>query len=177
MICLSISIVFRWLSFSRYETGRLIARVVSDVGVLREAITFAVVGTFRDALILVIGIIVSMLIINVPLTGVSVVVVIVLITIANFWRIYARRTYLAVRETNAKVNAELSEAFNGVRVTQAFDRQAHNYQRFVGDINLAHRKNNEKAALIAALFFPSIELVGGLATGVLIVVGGSMILQ
>jgi ATP-binding cassette subfamily B protein/subfamily B ATP-binding cassette protein MsbA len=162
--------------FSRYETGRLIARVISDVGVLREAITFAVVGTFRDVLILV-GIIISMAIINLPLTIVSMGVLVVLAIIANFWRIYARRTYLRVRETNAKVNAELSEAFNGVRVTQAFDREQHNYERFTQGINLDHRQSNLKATLVAALFFPSIELVGGVATGLLIYVGGTLVLQ
>lgn len=162
--------------FTKYETGRLIARVISDVGVLREAITFAVVGTFRDLLILV-GIIISMMLINLPLTAVSMVVLFVLVVIANFWRIYARRTYLAVRDTNAKVNAELSEAFNGVRVTQAFDRQAYNYARFTEQINLSHRKSNVKASLVAALFFPSIELVGGFATGALIIAGGALVLQ
>lgn len=162
--------------FSKYETGRLIARVISDVTVLREAITFAVVGTFRDVLILV-GILISMSLINLPLTLLSMGVVAVLAVIANFWRIYARRTYLRVRETNAVVNAELSEAFNAVRVTQAFDRQSYNYQRFTQDINLRHRKSNEKAALVAALFFPSIELVGGVATGALIYVGGTLVLR
>jgi ATP-binding cassette, subfamily B, multidrug efflux pump len=162
--------------FTKYETGRLIARVISDVNVLREAITFAVVGTFRDALILV-GIIISMAIINLPLTGVSLVVIVVLAIIANYWRIHARRTYLRVRETNAIVNAELSEAFNAVRVTQAFDRQAYNYDRFTSAINLDHRKSNVRATLVAALFFPSIELVGGVATGVLIYVGGTLVLR
>ncbi len=162
--------------FSKYETGRLIARVIGDVSVLREAVTFAVVGTFRDALILV-GIIIAMSLINLPLTGVAFSVIVVLSIIANYWRIYARRTYLQVRETNAKVNAELSEAFSGVRVTQAFDRQAFNYDRFADQIDYNNRSSNVKASLVAALFFPSIELVGGVATGALIYVGGTLVLR
>ena len=162
--------------FSKYETGRLIARIINDVMVLREAITFAVVGSFRDVLTLV-GIIVSMLLINLPLTGVAFTVLVVLILIANFWRIHARRTYLRVRETNAKVNAELSEAFNGVRVTQAFDRQAYNYNRFTQQIDMDHRIASVKASLVAALFFPSIELISGVATGTLIYVGGTLVLR
>ncbi|TVR22320.1 MAG: ABC transporter ATP-binding protein [Anaerolineaceae bacterium] len=162
--------------FSRYETGRLIARVISDVEVLREAITFAVVGTFRDVLILF-GIIGVMVVINLPLTLVSMGAVVVLAIIANYWRIYARRTYLRVRETNARVNAELSESFNGVRVTQAFNREMHNYHRFTDDINLKHRRSNSRASLVTALFFPSIELVGGVATGLLITVGGTLVLR
>jgi len=162
--------------FTRYETGRLIARIVSDVSVLREAITFAVVGTFRDSLILI-GILIAMILINLPLTMVAFAVLIVLSIIANYWRIYARKTYLVVRETNSAVNAELSEAFNGVRVTQAYDRQAYNYNRFAGEIDMAHRQSNVRASLVAALFFPSIELVGGVATGALIYVGGTLVLR
>ncbi len=162
--------------FSQYETGRLIARIIGDVSVLREAVTFAVVGSFRDFLILI-GILIAMLIINLPLTLVAVSVVIVLSIIANYWRIHARRTYLRVRETNSLVNAELSEAFNGVRVTQAFDRQGFNYNRFIDGINMDHRVSNVQASLVAALFFPSIELVGGVATGALIYMGGTLVLN
>jgi len=162
--------------FAKYEAGRLIARVISDVNVVREAITFAVVGSIREVLMLV-GIIISMVLINVQLTIVAVVVLLVLGIIANYWRIYAREAYLAVSDSNAKVNAELSEAFNGVKVTQAFDRQKYNYDRFIGDINMENREANVKASFISSLFFPSIELVGGVATGALIFVGGTLVLD
>ncbi|PJF44019.1 MAG: ABC transporter ATP-binding protein [Phototrophicales bacterium] len=162
--------------FSQYEVGRLIARVISDVNVLREAITFAVVGAFRDFLILI-GIIVTMMIINLPLTGVAFVVIIVLGIIANYWRIYARKAYLKVRETNAIVNAELSEAFNGVRVTQAFAREQYNYDRFTQKINFDHRASNVRATRISALFFPSVDLVGGIATGAMVFIGGRLVLS
>ncbi len=162
--------------FSSYETGRLIARVISDVNVLREAITFAVVGTFRDMLILI-GILIAMIIINLPLTGVAFVVLVVLMLIANFWRVYARRAYIKVRETNATVNAELAEAFTGVRVTQAFARESYNYDRFINQIDHDHRTANVRAARVSGLFFPSVELVGGVATGTLVYVGGTLVLD
>ncbi len=162
--------------FSKYETGRLIARTIGDVNVLREAINWGIVGTFRDFLTLI-GIIITMVIINFPLTLVSLGVVVVLAMVANVWRIYARKTYLRVRETNAKVNSELAEAFNGVRVTQAFDRQSHNYKRFTDDIDMKNRQSNVTATMVAASFFSSIELVGGVATGVMIYVGGMLVLS
>lgn len=162
--------------FAKYETGRLIARIVNDVNTLREAVTWALVGTFRDALSLV-GIIITMVVINLPLTTISFGVMIVLMIIANYWRIHARKTYLRVVETNARLNSELSEAFNGVRVTQAFNRQDYNFERFQTTFNLSNRSANMRATLVASLFFPSIELVGGVATGLLIYVGGTLILR
>ena len=162
--------------FAQYEVGRLIARVISDVNVIREAVTFAVVGTIREVLMLG-GIIIAMVLINVQLTMVAVVVLATLTIIANVWRIHARAAYLRVSDSNAKVNAELSEAFNGVRVTQAFARQAHNYDRFAQGINMASRQANERATLIASLFYPTVELIGGVATGALIFVGGILVLE
>ena len=162
--------------FTKYETGRLIARVISDVDTLRQAITFAVVGSFRDFLILV-GIVISMMVINLPLTAVAFGALVALVLVANYWRVHARTSYLRVVETNAKVNAELSESFNGVRVTKAYDREAYNYNRFTTHFNLNHRQSNVRASLISSLFFPSIELIGGVATGLLIYVGGTLVLN
>ena len=54
--------------FSKYEAGRLIARIISDVNTIRETINFAVVGTLREILTLI-GIIFVMARINLPLTG------------------------------------------------------------------------------------------------------------
>ena len=162
--------------FAEYEAGRLIARVISDVNVVREAVTFAAVGSIREGLMLF-GIIISMLVINVPLTAVAFTVLVVLLIIANFWRLHARAAYLRLSDNNAKVNAELSEAFNGVRVTQAFARQAYNYQRFAGDINDASRRAGLRVALIAGFFYPTVEMIGGIATGTLIFVGGTLVLD
>ncbi len=162
--------------FAEYEVGRLIARIISDVNVVREAVTFAAVGSIREVLMLF-GIIISMLLINIPLTAVAFTVLVTLLLIANFWRIHARAAYLRVSDSNAKVYAELSEAFNGVRVTQAFARQRQNYDRFADDINMASRRANVRAALISGAFYPSVELIGGVATGALIFVGGTLALD
>ncbi len=162
--------------FAEYEVGRLIARIISDVNVVREAVTFAAVGSIREVLMLF-GIIISMLLINIPLTAVAFTVLVALLLIANFWRIHARAAYLRVSDSNAKVYAELSEAFNGVRVTQAFARQRQNYDRFADEINMASRRANVRAALISGTFYPSVELIGGVATGALIFVGGTLALD
>ena len=162
--------------FSRYEAGRLIARIISDVNTIRELINYAVVGTLREVLTLV-GIIIVMARINLALTGVALAVLVILIVIANYWRIYARDAYLQVSEVNSQVNAELSESFNGVRVTQAFGRQTHNYDRFRQTFNLRLREAFMRATLISALFFPSIEVIGGMAIGALIYLGGSLVLN
>ena len=162
--------------FPTYETGRLIARVIGDVNVLREVISFSVVGIFRDIFI-VIGMLIAMLIIDPALTAVSFGVVISLGTIANFWRLYARRAYVKVRDAVTDVNAELAENFNAIRIVQAYAREDYNHSRFASEINKTNLDANLRATLVASLFFPSIDLVSGVATGALIYIGGSLVLD
>jgi ATP-binding cassette subfamily B protein/subfamily B ATP-binding cassette protein MsbA len=162
--------------FSTYETGRIIARIIGDVNVLREAISFAVIGALRDMFI-VLGMIVTMLLLDPALTVVSIVVIVLLSILANYWRIYARKAYIKVRETNADVNAELAENINGIRVVKAYSRENYNLNRFKNQINRSHLDANLEATRVASLFFPSIDLVGGIATGTLIYIGGTMVLN
>ncbi|NJL92331.1 MAG: ABC transporter ATP-binding protein [Anaerolineae bacterium] len=162
--------------FSTYETGRIIARVIGDVNVLREAISFAVIGVVRD-LFTVLGMLIAMLLIDPALTLVAVGVVVSLSIIANFWRIYARQAYIRVRETNAAVNAELAENINGIRVVKAYNRERYNAERFRDGHNQDNLDSNMRATLVASMFFPSIDLVGGVAIGSLIYVGGLLVLD
>ncbi len=161
--------------FATYETGRLISRVINDVNVLREMISFSVVGVVRDLLTLV-GIVLVMLTINAQLTVVAAVTIPVMLLIANVWRIYARRAYIRQRTAVADVNAELAESFSGVRVVQAFARQRFSYDRFHDGINKENLDASMKTALVAALFFPTLEMVAGVAVGVLIWIGGRLVI-
>ena len=52
-----------------------------------------------------------------------------------------------------------------------------NERRFIKQINLAHRQSNTHAALVASIFFSAIELVGGVALGLIVAVGGTLILD
>ncbi|HLA44535.1 MAG TPA: ABC transporter ATP-binding protein, partial [Aggregatilineales bacterium] len=162
--------------FPTYETGRLIARVIGDVEVLRQAITFAVVGVIRDTFT-IIAILISMLVIDARLTLLAIVTVFALGLVANIWRIHARKAYIQVRERVTDVNAELAENFNGIRVVQAFAREKFNHDRFRNEINKKNLDANIHATRISSFFFPSIDLIGGMATGALIYVGGILVLN
>ncbi|MBN2470220.1 MAG: ABC transporter ATP-binding protein, partial [Anaerolineae bacterium] len=162
--------------FASYETGRLISRVIGDVNVLREMITFSIVGVARDLLTLV-GIVAVMVSINRQLSVVALVVVPVMLFIANIWRVYARKAYVRQRTAVADVNAELAESFNGVRVVQAFAREGFNSNRFQTSINQENLQAGMATAWVAALFFPTIEMIAGVAVGALIWLGGGLVID
>ncbi|GAB4574090.1 MAG: ABC transporter ATP-binding protein [Anaerolineae bacterium] len=162
--------------FASYETGRLISRVIGDVNVLREMISFSIVGFARDLLTLV-GIVFVMIRLNGRLSLVALVVIPVMLFIANIWRIYARKAYIRQRTAVADVNAELAESFNGVRVVQAYAREQINSMRFRNEINQENLRAGLATALVAALFFPTIEMIAGVAVGALIWLGGGLVIN
>jgi ATP-binding cassette subfamily B multidrug efflux pump len=161
--------------FSHYSVGRLISRVINDVSVLRQFVTWAIVATLRNLLTLF-GIIIAMLSLNVRLSLVSF-AVIPLIFLASFtFRRLVRKVYRNVRAGMSWVNSVLAENINGVRVIQAFSREEHNFAYFKNTVNFFQLINNLKVARLISIFFPTIDLIGTLAIFLVIWLGGAAVL-
>ena len=161
--------------FSHYSVGRVITRVINDVGVLREFLTWAVLATARDLFTLV-GILFAMLSLNLRLSLLTFIVLPVMIAVTIILRRQARDNYRKVRAAISWVNSVLAENINGVRVVQAFSRQGVNYRYFRDEVNRNNLEVNLQAARIAAAFPASIELLGTVATALVVWLGGTALL-
>jgi len=161
--------------FSRYSVGRLITRVINDVGVLREFIVWAILAIARDLFTLV-GILVAMLALNVRLSLLTFAVLPVMLGVTILFKRQARENYRAVRSAISWVNSVLAENINGVRVVQAFSRQEHNYIHYRDEVNRNNLDTNLRAARIAALYPSVIEFLGTLATALVVWLGGAAVL-
>lgn len=161
--------------YTHYSVGRVITRVINDVGVLRQFLTWAVLATARDIFTLG-GILIAMLSLNLRLSLLtfSVLPLMILATVA--FRKRARDNYRRVRAAISWVNSVLAENINAVRVVQAFSRQSTNYAFFEGQVNRNNLDTNLNAARIAAAFPATFELLGALATAVVIWLGGTAVL-
>jgi ATP-binding cassette subfamily B multidrug efflux pump len=162
--------------YARYSVGRLISRVVGDVSVLREMITWAIVAVVRDVLTLA-GLCVAMVLLNWRLSLLTFLVLPVMALITEFWRKRARETYRDVRRTISWMNGVLNENIHGVRVVQSFAREERNYDYFANEPNQLNLDANLRAARLTALFFPTVDFLGVLAIGLVVWVGGTLILQ
>jgi ATP-binding cassette subfamily B multidrug efflux pump len=161
--------------YSQAEVGRLISRVMSDVGVMRELITWAIVAVSRDLLLLA-GIILVMISMNARLALLTFIVLPLMFGIAQVWRVRARESYRQVRAGIGAINAELQESIAGVRVVQSFAREEMNYRRFAEEINCKNFKANMGAARLASLFFPSVDFLDAAAVALVVWVGGTAFL-
>jgi ATP-binding cassette subfamily B protein/subfamily B ATP-binding cassette protein MsbA len=161
--------------FSRYSVGRVITRVINDVETLREFITWAVLAIVRD-LFTIAGIVIAMLALNIKLSLLTFITIPLMVIATMIYRRVARVAYRKVRSAVSWVNSVLAENINGIRVVQAFSRQAHNYNSFRNYTNRYYLQTAISAAKVAASFLPVVDVLGALATAAVVYVGGTAVL-
>ncbi len=74
------------------------------------------------------------------------------------------------------MNSVLAENVNGVRVVQAFSRNKQNYEHFRDYVNKYYLERAINTARISSLFSPSVDLLGAIATGLVVWLGGTAVL-
>jgi ATP-binding cassette subfamily B multidrug efflux pump len=162
--------------FSHYSVGRVITRVINDVGVLREFITWALLAIARDLFALV-GIVIVMLSMDFRLSLLTFTVIPVMIWVTSIVKKYARENYRRVRAAISWVNSVLAENINGVRVVQAFSREEVNYHYFRDVVNKNNLDANLRAARVASAFPAVIDLLSAAATALVVWLGGMAVIQ
>jgi ATP-binding cassette subfamily B multidrug efflux pump len=161
--------------FSHYSVGRVITRAINDVETLRDFLTWAVLAIARDVFTLALIVFVMLdMDLHLALLTFSVIPIMVLITI--LFRSASRAAYRKVRAAVSWVNSVLAENVNGVRVVQAFSRQNQNYEHFRDYVNRYHLGRAIATARISSVFSPSVDLLGAIATGLVVWLGGTAVL-
>jgi len=161
--------------FSHYSVGRIITRVINDVETLRDFLTWSVLSIARSLFTLLL-IVVVMLDMNLRLALLTFSVLPVMVAATLLFRRLSRRAYRKVRGAVSWVNSVLAENVNGVRVIQAFSRQGHNRRFFSDAVNRYHLEQSVAAARIVSFFSPLVDVLGAVATAVVVWVGGAAVL-
>lgn len=160
--------------YSHYSVGRLMSRLIGDVGVLQDFVTWSITGLFRSVFNLG-GIIIAMLVLNWQLALVAFAVMPLMVMLTNYWRGRVREAYRATRQRLALINGFLNESITGIRVTKSFTREERNFQHF-DDLNQSFFDANVYATRLSAIFFPGVDFIGSLATALVVGVGGWLVL-
>lgn len=161
--------------FNNYSVGRLMSRLISDVGVMQDFVTWSITGLARSGFVLL-GIVVAMLSLNWRLALVAFAVLPLVFVLTNYWRTRVRHAYRATRQRLSLINGYLNESISGIRVTKSFTREGVNARHF-DDLNRSYFEANVEATRLSAVFFPGVDLMGSLATALVIGVGGWLVLR
>jgi ATP-binding cassette subfamily B multidrug efflux pump len=152
--------------FDRTPVGRLITRITSDVDAIQQMMTNGVVGLIAD-IGLIVGLMFYMFSINWRLALITLGVMPVLFVALNFLRTRIRDAYRTVRLRTSHSNTYLAENLEGMKTVQIFNRETRNEQAF-DRINLGLLDAYIEQVRWFSLFFPAVQLIGGLSTALIL---------
>jgi ATP-binding cassette subfamily B protein/subfamily B ATP-binding cassette protein MsbA len=155
--------------YDNYQVGRLMSRIVGDVHVLQEFVTWTIVGTARSLFTLGF-ILLALFRMNVQLTLLVMLVLPPMAYLTRRWSVRAREAWREVRRRIAIINGYLNETVTGVRVVQSYTREPVNERTF-DDLNRRHLEANVEAARLAASFFPAVDVLGSIAVAMVVAYG------
>ena len=160
--------------YDNSEVGRIMSRVQNDVLQIQDWMEMGILT--MSEMVMLIFIAITMVIMNPLLGGISLAVMPILVVSMWVWQRYARPTFVRVRTALSIVNGTLQENISGVRVSQSMNREDLNSSNF-DVLNKAHLNATLKAALLSSIMSPMVELITVLSMGLVIVVGGSMVID
>ena len=156
------------------EVGRMMSRLQGDVNSLQEFLENSI--TALGDLVLLVGIVVIMLALDFELGLLTLSVVPTLFFVRLIWLPRARRAFRRAREMNSITNGALAEGIHAVRTVQGMRREAVNFELYE-DKAKENLRAHLRAAKFAQAMVPIVDTLTGAAMGIVVVVGGSMVLD
>jgi len=153
--------------FEREKTGKLVARMTSDMDALQELVQMGLVMFVQNGLLFV-GAILVIFLMSWKLALCTLVVVPPVVIASRWFRKASNKAYLLVRDRIGQNLSTLQEGLAGIRVVQAFARERAFTRRFQ-ESNEAQYDANIETVRISAKYFPIVEFAG--VTGIALIVG------
>lgn len=150
--------------------GVLISRMTNDVEALDSLVTDSVVTLFQSGLTLL-GTIGILLYLDVNLALITFCVLPLLLAGSLWFRIISAGAFRRTRETIGAITAYLQETLSGIRVVRSFAQEAHHEASFT-ELNSDNRDANMTTVRLNAAYFPTVEMLSGVAVAVIVLYGG-----
>jgi ATP-binding cassette, subfamily B, bacterial len=154
--------------YEREMSGRIMTRMTTDVDALSTFLQTGLV-TMVSSVLTFFGVLAALLIINLQL-GLAVLCIFPVLVVATLvFRAKSSKAYAESREKVAVVNADFAENVAGLRVTQAFRREAVNRDRFSG-LSRGFWTSRLRAQRNIAIYFPFVQTLSTVAGAIVLVI-------
>lgn len=161
------------LSFAYYDTARtgdLMARLVGDVAVFRQFVSFGFANLLSSLLMIIFGF--SMMSsINWRLSLLALATTPFLAVAAFRFRSVVHPAFSRLREAIADMSTAAQENITGVRTVKSFAREPHQIEIFSKRVDNVVDRHMQTVA-IWKKFFPTMDLIGNMSMLLLLYVGG-----
>ncbi len=152
--------------FDRTPIGTLTTRTINDIESINDIFSDGLVPIFADLLSIII-VLVTMFVTDWQLTLIALIPFPFLIIATYYFKESVNKSFIQVRNAVAALNAFVQERITGMQIVQAFaaeDRELENFKK----INRHHRNSNIRSIFAYSIFFPVVEIVLAVSTGLLV---------
>ncbi len=158
--------------YERNRAGVIISRLTNDVEAIDQLVTDGVTSLVQNTLMLA-GTAIILFVLDWRLALATCAVIPLMGVATAMFRSRSARAYASVRERLGLVTATLAEDIAGMRVLQAFTREAAAFHNF-RTIAQRYRDANMQTVVLNSVYFPVVDLLSSVALGVVLAYGGSL---
>jgi ATP-binding cassette, subfamily B, multidrug efflux pump len=152
--------------FDQTPIGTLTTRTINDIEAINDIFSDGLVPIIAD-LLSIISILCFMFSVDSRLTLVCLAPFSILLLATYYFKESVNKSFIKVRNAVAQLNAFVQEHITGMQVVQAFAAEDREFEKFK-KINKDHRNANINAIFAYSVFFPVVEIVLALSTGLLV---------
>ena len=161
--------------FDSHAHGDIMSIYTNDIDTLRQLISQSLPQILNSA-ITVVSVFVSMVILNIPLTMLTIVMVIVTTVVTKKFAGFSSRYFLAQQRDLGKVNGFIEEMLNGQKVVKVFTHEQENIEAF-DKINDELFESAYNANMYSNMLGPVNAQIGNLSYVLCALAGGVMALS
>ncbi|MGW5675663.1 ABC transporter ATP-binding protein [Streptomyces sp. NPDC003860] len=159
--------------YERELTGRIMTRMTTDVDALSTFLQTGLVTAFVSV-VTFFGVLVALVVIDVSLALVVFATLPLLIVGTYFFRRESVKAYELARERVSGVNSDLQESVSGLRIVQAFRREADGNARYAVGSD-GYRRARIRGQWLISIYFPFVQLLATVAAAAVLIVGAHRI--
>ncbi|MFN4314734.1 MAG: ABC transporter ATP-binding protein [Chitinophagaceae bacterium] len=152
--------------FDKTPIGTLTTRTINDIESINDIFADGLVPIIAD-LLSIVCVLSVMFVIDPLLTLIALIPFPIIIVATYYFKESINRSFFKVRNAVAALNAFVQEHLTGIQVVQAFSAEKQEAAKF-RRINREHRNANIRAIFAYSIFFPVVEIVLALSTGLIV---------
>ena len=156
--------------YGRNIAGVVISRMTNDVEALDQLVEDGLATLIQSSLMLI-GVVVILVVMDFHLALLTFIALPLLFLGALAFRIASAGAYRLTREKIASITGYLAETLSGIRVVRAFGQERRHIEYFA-QLNEENRAANMRTVYLNAAYFPAVELLSGLVTVEILLIGG-----
>ncbi|HEY4285525.1 MAG TPA: ABC transporter ATP-binding protein [Puia sp.] len=161
--------------FDKTPIGTLTTRTINDIEAINDIFSDGLIPIIAD-LLSILSVLLFMFLVDWRLTLVCLAPFPFLLLATWFFKESVNKSFIRVRNAVAALNAFVQEHITGMQIVQAFAAEKREDVKF-NKINREHRNANINAIFAYSIFFPVVEIILAVATGLLVWWGATQVMH